>query len=116
MNLPGKLLLKRGDLLISRDLVWGLETSLSALNLTRLNDAGTSAALITRHLFEGRRVRSLHLDQLASGEERLVVSHGFQYSNWGWGIHQAEDGEDPYLDRVAIFNLSTLDLLGHGLA
>ena len=112
VNLPGKLLLKRGDLLISRDLVWGPETSLSALNLTRLNDEGTSATLITRHLFEGRRVRSLHLDQLASGEERLVVSHGFEYSRWGWDIHQSEDGEDPYLDRVAIFNLNNLDLLG----
>ena len=118
INLPGKLLLKRGELMLSRDLVWGPESTQSALNLTELNDEGTRATLINRHLFEHRRLKDLHLDRLSSGEERLIVSHGFDYNyRNGWFTHAEDDAEyDPYLDRISVFNLSDLDLLGEAVS
>lgn len=117
VNLPGKLLLKRGGLMLSRDLVWGPEHTQSALNLTELNDEGTRATLITRHLFEGRRLQKLHLDRLNSGEERLVVSHSFDYQYRRYYDYAEVDADDsPYLDRVSVFNLSDLDLLGEAVS
>ncbi len=121
INLPGKLLLKRGSLVLSQDLVWGPEDTVSTLNLTRLNEEATRAHFISRHVFEGRRLQKLALDQASDGEERLVVSHSMHYRYYDYypsfEVDEATSPNDnPYLDRISIFKLNDLEILGESVS
>jgi hypothetical protein len=138
VNLPGRFLLKRGDLVVSQDQSWGEGRLESSLNLTRLNAEGTRASLVSRHLFEGRMLTQARLDEVA-GEERLVVTHAPSYSAYGYGYYGAVDVEgdvavgapstgsvsaggiaddvDPEtLSHVGVFKLSDLSLLGEAVS
>ncbi|MAD60440.1 MAG: hypothetical protein CMH49_02855 [Myxococcales bacterium] len=121
VNLPGKLLLKRESLLISKDLIWGAEGAVNAINLTRLNDEGTRAQFISRHLFEGRQLEKLVLNHSGSGEERLVIAHGIDHRQFGYDFDFGVDentapDDNPYLDRISIFRLNDLEELGSSVS
>ena len=116
VNLPGKLLLKHGDQLVSRDQIWGVEGVISTINFTRLNEEETRARFEGMHSFEGRQIQKLIYDEDSQGEARLYVSHSLNYRYWDHWAHEeyaeldAED--DPRLNRISIFDLSEQSLLG----
>lgn len=116
INLPGKLLLKRGERVISRDLVWGENGVISTLNLTRLNEEGTRARFEARHSFTERQIQKIIYDQDEQGDERLYISHSPNYNYWDYWARQDLDNvspdEDPRLNRISVFELSELSLLG----
>ncbi len=123
VNLPGRLLLRRGDLAVTRDLTWGPEGVESSLNLVRLNAEETRATLVSRHRFDGRMLKTVRLDEVG-GEERLVVTHGPSYSYGfyydeiavGAASGTAEEEARARLDRVAVFGLRDLAPLGEGVS
>lgn len=118
VNLPGKLLLKRGDLIVSRDLIWSGDHTADTLNLTRLNAEGTRAQFITRQRFDGRKIQTLALDQTPSGEERIVVSHRFDYNSF-WSLSDEEQEaveEEARHARITIFGVEQLDQLGDAVS
>ena len=73
VNLPGRLLLKRGQTLVTRDLSQGPDSLEHSLNLLELNDEGTRARLINRHLLENRLISKISIDRQAGREDRLVA-------------------------------------------
>ncbi len=120
INLPGKLLLKRGDLVISRDSIWDAEGLTTTLNLTQLNQSATRARFLSRHLFSNRIIQKIIFDQDANGEERLFISHRYDYRSLSyWGREDTSElplEENPYVNRVSIFELNDLELLGEGVS
>jgi hypothetical protein len=119
INLPGKFLLRRGQMIVSRDQVWNDHFVTTTLNLTQLNPQETRASFISRHTFDERHLQNLALDRLTNGEERLVVTHGFDYNYWDHTRHNHdEEGtpNDELFDRISILNLDDLSLQGESIS
>jgi hypothetical protein len=106
INLPGRLILKKENQLITQDLTWGSINSEASVNLLQLNSNQTRARLINRHLFSQQRIKSLHLDN----QDHVVITHRQQH-DWSRSYY-FRDSNTPQLDQLSIFSLDTLDLEG----